>query len=787
MRFVSDDFPLKINISFKKLFSVYEQYLNEDNELLILKADRILRLKEDYPKLVSGLTNKEEVEAHRDQIDLALSDIFTDPLQDNEIKLASIPFDNSILKSTRRYNRIIEAAGEDFEPTLRNFDEDQFYIMGCSFILMFYYNHNIDFRRPFLYDIPSENGITRYYRVMYNADFVSVEKTENSVEITQEDVDELLDNFNNIDLWREKFPPRSWNFKGFTVASLFDITTDVALSTFKENLLKAEDSIEFVDNFTNTFKAIFNLPELSLGFSEYNDEEKTFERIPFGNFKSYILNKDDEGFCQDLLCKGSYYSLIGRGETFSISDVERYLQADKTEILYNNLLEQGIRSAILAPINKHGKFLGTLEITSPNVRELNSINANKLKDIMPFLVEAISQSRDRIEDQLELIIQDECTSIHPSVYWKFRKEAKRYLKATMKGEQASFREIVFDDVYPLYGQIDIKGSSDSRNIAIQKDLVIQLKRVKEILYKAHEISPMPIYSEMLYQVEELLEEIKDELQVDTEQRIAHFISKEIKSVLNHLRDSKDELRHEIQDYLTDLDNELGLIYKHRADFDDSVMIINKRLSRLLDQKQKAAQKMYPHFYERFKTDGVEHNMYIGESITKEDSFNEIYLYNLRLWQLQVMCEMENEYYRLKKTLPVDLDVASMILAFQTSLSVRFRMDEKRFDVDGTYNARYEVVKKRVDKANIKGTQERITQPGKIAIIYSQKSDQREYLRYIKFLQSKKYLDDKIEKLELQDLQGVTGLKALRVKVLYRLDEDEKEYYTYEDLMQEINA
>jgi hypothetical protein len=40
------------------------------------------------------------------------------------------------------------------------------------------------------------------------------------------------------------------------------------------------------------------------------------------------------------------------------------------------------------------------------------------------------------------------------------------------------------------------------------------------------------------------------------------------------------------------------------------------------------------------------------------------------------------------------------------------MDEKRFDVDGTYNARYEVVKKRIDKANIKGTKERITQKRK---------------------------------------------------------------------------
>src|SRR5690606_21737870 len=148
-----------------------------------------------------------------------------------------------------------------------------------------------------------------------------------------------------------------------------------------------------------------------------------------------------------------------------------------------------------------------------------------------------------------------------------------------------------------------------------------------------------------------------------------------------------------------------------------------------------------------KTDGVEHNMYIGESITKIDSFNMIYLYNLRLWQLQVMCEMENEYYQNQNDYPIALDVASMILVFNQPLSIRFRMDEKRFDVDGTYNARYEVVKKRVDKAFIKGTEERITQKGKLTIVYSQKEDEQEYVRYIKFLQSKSILDKDLEFLE----------------------------------------
>jgi hypothetical protein len=211
------------------------------------------------------------------------------------------------------------------------------------------------------------------------------------------------------------------------------------------------------------------------------------------------------------------------------------------------------------------------------------------------------------------------------------------------------------------------------------------------------------------------------------------------------------------------------------------------MASLLDKKQEEAQKMYPHYFERFKTDGVEHNMYIGESITKEESFNPIYLYNLRLWQLQVMCEMENAYYQMQPTFPIGLDVASMILVFNQPLSISFRMDEKQFDVDGTYNARYEIVKKRVDKAFIKGTQERVTQKGKISIIYSQKQDEREYLRYIKFLQSKNYLDDDVEIVELEDLQAVTGLKAIRVSLLYHKDKKDKAFYTYDDLIREIKA
>jgi hypothetical protein len=74
------------------------------------------------------------------------------------------------------------------------------------------------------------------------------------------------------------------------------------------------------------------------------------------------------------------------------------------------------------------------------------------------------------------------------------------------------------------------------------------------------------------------------------------------------------------------------------------------------------------------------------------------------------------------------------------------------------------MKKRIDKAEIRGREERLTQPGKIAIVYTQASEAAEYRQYIEYMQAKGYLEKELEELELEDLQGVYGLKALRVGV-----------------------
>jgi hypothetical protein len=140
------------------------------------------------------------------------------------------------------------------------------------------------------------------------------------------------------------------------------------------------------------------------------------------------------------------------------------------------------------------------------------------------------------------------------------------------------------------------------------------------------------------------------------------------------------------------------------------------------------------------------------------------LKNLRLWQLMVTCGLAVRAAELRDHLPVPLETTHLILVQHAPLSIRFRFDEKRFDVDGAYDIRYEIVKKRIDKAVIHGTAERVTQPGKIAIIYSQPAEAQEYRVYLDYLQGLGYLTREVEQLELEELQGVRGLRALRVGV-----------------------
>jgi hypothetical protein len=191
-----------------------------------------------------------------------------------------------------------------------------------------------------------------------------------------------------------------------------------------------------------------------------------------------------------------------------------------------------------------------------------------------------------------------------------------------------------------------------------------------------------------------------------------------------------------------------------------ISAVNDSTNRLRDDIQKA----YPCYFEKFRTDGLEDDIYIGQSISPGKRYVDIYLKNLRLMQLKSMAALAKYNHDLLPYLPNPVQTTQLIFIHSQPIDILFRNDEKRFDVEGAYNIRYHIIKKRTDKVHLKNSDERLTQHGKIALIYFSDTEASEYVSYIKYLQADNILKDDLERLQLEELSGVTGLKALRVSV-----------------------
>lgn len=216
------------------------------------------------------------------------------------------------------------------------------------------------------------------------------------------------------------------------------------------------------------------------------------------------------------------------------------------------------------------------------------------------------------------------------------------------------------------------------------------------------------------------------------------------------------------------------------------MVINA-VNKYLEKMQDEVQQAYPSYFEKFRTDGVEYDIYIGQSIAPLKPFSDIYLKNLRLLQLSSMASIAKLSEKIAAGLNKYIQTTQLIFIHSQPIAIQFRTDEKRFDVECAYNIRYHIVKKRIDKVLIKGSLERLTQPDKIALVYTNQQDANEYIGYIKYLQRQNILSNDLEELELEELQGVNGLKALRVGVVKDEEVEEASYINPGKNLQYPNA
>jgi hypothetical protein len=567
------------------------------------------------------------------------------------------------------------------------------------------------------------------------------------------------------DLLREVLPPKQFVFSGFTIFRAIEVTDQEVLSSLERDLIDKESIVSHTRfrALQDKLRTLFRRSELRFGLAALD-----------GN-QVLVLNYGAECEHACIFADSRHHTIEEfRGSVYERAVVQRspLIVEDLVEMpnrtpADDEIIEWGLRNIIVAPLLYQDRVIGTLELGSPKPGDLDATHLPKLHQILPLFSMAVQRSMEELNARIQAFIKEKCTAIHPVVEWRFRKAVLKGIEHRAEDADDAGIElepIVFERVYPLYGLSDIRGSSTQRSLAIQADLLTQLRLARDVIRRAHDMRPLPGLHQLLYRLDKYTAKIQTNLNSGDEVSTIAFLRADVEALFDHLQTFGPGVRERIEAYRAALDPRLGTVYDRRRLFEESVTRVADGISSYLDLEEQTAQTMFPHYFEKQKTDGVDHQIYVGASLLEDGRYDPLYLKSLRLWQLMVTCGVAQRVNRLKEKLPVPLEVTHLVLVQHAPLSIRFRFDEKRFDVDGAYDIRYEIVKKRIDKAVIKSTEERITQPGKIAIIYAHPSEAHEYRGYIEYLQSLGYVTGEVEDVELDELQGVYGLRALRVTI-----------------------
>lgn len=610
-----------------------------------------------------------------------------------------------------------------------------------------------------------DTGLEKHYKIHINTDYVKVKAVKALKKLSQQKIQLLLDNWNQPDLWLEHLPPEDFSFEGLVIGYFSEVTDVEILSQLKQKVVdnnENESPADTLASIAQLVRSFLGMPDVLFGTlqtaSEMLSMQVSWSVLGDANLLTSLRRED---FLQSC-----YGQLFSKGTPYIIGDLQKRKNLGKIDHL---LLDKGIRSLLLAPLfNNAGEMIGIFELAAKKTLQFNQLTLFKLKEVISFFAIGTNSWIEGLRNMVNLFIQKEYTSIHSSVDWKFNEVASKYLwSQTFNSDNSTLEPIIFKNVYPLFGQADIVGSSTLRNKSIEADMLDNLDQVIWVMNYCRQKLNFQLLDVFLAKAKSYWERLKKGEYISSdESQIVELLTSEVHPLLHELAESfPEQVSQQLSDYFSQLDPSLGIIYRQRKAYEDSVSQLNHILSEYMEKEDVKKQKVLPHYFEKYTTDGMEYNIYLGQSILQNGQFSNFFLRDFRLWQLLIMCEITRLVDQSASELPVPLSTAQLIFVYNNSLSIRFQMDEKQFDVDGAYNVRYEILKKRIDKAVIKGTEERLTQSGKIAIVWLQEKDRQEYLEYLYHLAAQGQITEDIEELELEKLQGADGLKALRVTVV----------------------
>ena len=458
----------------------------------------------------------------------------------------------------------------------------------------------------------------------------------------------------------------------------------------------------------------------------------------------------------DELKGGQMMEAIANQTVMTVPDLSKRCVTELGE----RLLSMGVRSLLLLPLmaeqvtcgHRTRHPIGLVGMLSNVPNHFDSVDRRRAEQLVPAFTAALTTALRQMHHKQFI------NSIHPSVEWRFIQEAERRSLGMLP------EPIIFHGVFPLYGISDIRGSSQERNRAIQIDLLTQLRLGLAVVDAVCEKQSGAFVTQLRLDMLDKIVELEQGVTVGAEVTISRYLHDRLEAHFDHFATFSSQVKTKVEAYRNACQTKQGGVYNARAHYDFVLSQINSRLRTTWEQWQEKMQRIIPHYCDVEVTDGIDHMIYAGEAIAVD--FSPFHLRSLRYEQLRAVCASARTAFDIQAEFNSTLEVTHLVLVQDSTVDIFHDEDTERlFDVQGTRDTRYEIVKKRIDKAIDASDQTRITQPGMLTIVYSTEQEETEYSEYVRYLIREGWVDQDIQSGQVEPLQGVSGLKFMRVSVL----------------------
>ncbi len=762
---------LDIDLSIAPFIRFIEEKTRSENKFIRDFYISVLDKLQQYPELWHPITVERLLELH-EILDIIYACISTYSSEgEDELFAFGVPFKSQVFYYTKKWKELlIDSSTHELKDNIEiSWVPDTIENLKIYFYKVildrFYGFTNLLDNKNYVYTVrDTETGLDKFYKAEINIDFLDIIPKGELPNFNIDIINENLNGENNFLVIEKYLPLSRFKISGLNLIRIVDVTIEESIHQMEHDILQISQCEQF-RNITSSIQNLLGSREIHLG---YFPIIKLNGKIVLDN----VNQENDVLFLQNVRSTSrteEYTNIIN----WFIDNPRNIFFRKITEDVANRhpsmlfLTQKSIASYAMIPIFFNRNVIGILELYSKKEGVLDEKILTRLDRAVPTLSYLMQVLTDNFHNRITEIIRNRYTALQPVVQWKFNEIAfKQMLWQNNNTTQPFSEKIHFQEVYPLYTAIDIKDSTIKRNAALQQDLSAHFKHLLECLDQLGKIIHLSLIDNILYQAKQFELKISHHNEFSSIAEITEFINTDVYSFLLHIQKSYPETARVIRDYFNATDPETGEVYKNRKALEHSIKTINEQLEKSIEILTNDIHDQYPFYFEKFRTDGIEYDIYIGQSLVPSKPFSNLYLKNLRLWQLISTTIMARQTNEIIRDLPVKLETTSLILVYDSPIDIVFRNDERRFDIDGVYNLRYQMIKKRIDKAVIKDTHERLTQPGKLSIVYYNPKNETEYIYYLQFLIEKGLLLNDIEKFELRDMQGISGLKAFRVGINY---------------------